>query len=116
MPAQENSCAYVLDALRHIGVRGDYEASHHEDRRRPAQAVEGAGGEDGEADVAVGTNRHRAVSEAERTRRRIMNKLFVIVTALSLTACAQPGQNRYGWQDVGHATEVEFGRVVAMRA
>src|SRR6185312_673212 len=44
-----------------------------------------------------------------------MKHLTASLLALMLTACAQPGQNRYGYQDVGHATSVEFGRVVSER-
>lgn len=33
----------------------------------------------------------------------------------TLTACQHPGQNRYGYQDVGKATKVVFGTVVSHR-
>jgi outer membrane lipoprotein SlyB len=38
-----------------------------------------------------------------------------IVLATLLTGCNQPGQNRYGYQDVGRNTEVEFGTVIKSR-
>jgi outer membrane lipoprotein SlyB len=39
---------------------------------------------------------------------------LIAATAL-LTACQQPGQNRYGYQDVGRATTVEFGTIISER-
>lgn len=44
-----------------------------------------------------------------------MKRLFTITLCLMLAACQQPGQNQYGFQDVGKATEVRFGTVVAMK-
>jgi outer membrane lipoprotein SlyB len=41
--------------------------------------------------------------------------LAVLFLSLSLSACAVDSQNTYGWQDVGHETSVEFGRIVAAR-
>ena len=38
-----------------------------------------------------------------------------LLTAAILTSCAQPNQNRYGFQDVGHASEVEFGTLISSR-
>lgn len=32
-----------------------------------------------------------------------------------LTACTQPGQSQYGFQDVGHATVVQYGEVTDSR-
>jgi outer membrane lipoprotein SlyB len=44
-----------------------------------------------------------------------MKKLLLIAT-LALSACAQlPGQNQYGYQDVGKTSIVEFGTVVSSR-
>ena len=37
-----------------------------------------------------------------------------LVLAL-LTGCTQPGLSHYGYQDVGHATAVEFGTVISER-
>ncbi len=37
------------------------------------------------------------------------------VAALSLGACASQSQNRYSYRDVGQATSVEFGTVMATR-
>lgn len=37
------------------------------------------------------------------------------VLALALAGCADPTQNRYNYKDVGQATSVEFGTVVAKR-
>jgi outer membrane lipoprotein SlyB len=46
-----------------------------------------------------------------------MKKIITLVTAACLlSACQQPGMNRYGYQDVGHAAVVEFGTVIASRA
>lgn len=44
-----------------------------------------------------------------------MKKLIAVITALSLTACAQPGQDRYGHRDVGKATIVKYGTVIDTR-
>ena len=41
--------------------------------------------------------------------------ITIIAAAFLLTACAQPSQNRYGYQDVGQASVVEFGTVIAER-
>ena len=40
---------------------------------------------------------------------------IAILLAISLTACQHPGQSKYGYQDVGKATRVQFGTVVAHR-
>ncbi len=47
-----------------------------------------------------------------------MNRLSLPLAALllaSLSACHQPGQNRYGYQDVGQTSVVQFGTVVSLR-
>lgn len=44
-----------------------------------------------------------------------MKRLIALLLLASLTACAHPGQNRYGYQDVGQASVVEFGTVVSER-
>lgn len=45
-----------------------------------------------------------------------MRKSLAAIMALTLlTACQHPGQNRYGYQDVGKATRVTFGTVVSYR-
>ncbi len=42
--------------------------------------------------------------------------LILALVASVLAGCANlPGQNRYGYQDVGQVTEVEFGKVIAVR-
>jgi outer membrane lipoprotein SlyB len=43
-----------------------------------------------------------------------MKRISIILLAC-LTACTQPGQNRYGYQDVGRNTIVEFGTVISER-
>lgn len=54
---------------------------------------------------------------AVKTKDHFMKKLLCLAAlALVLSSCATAGQNRYGWQDVGKATEVEFGRVIKSRA
>lgn len=46
-----------------------------------------------------------------------MNKTIAACLLLTtLTACQHPGQNRYGYQDVGKTTHVKFGTVVTHRA
>lgn len=42
-------------------------------------------------------------------------QIAAILVLTTLTACAQPGQNRYDWQDVGKDVTVEFGRVISER-
>jgi len=43
-----------------------------------------------------------------------MKKTIACLLSVSLlTACTHPSQNRYGYQDVGQATVVEFGTVVS---
>ena len=47
-----------------------------------------------------------------------MKSHHAIASALLLTllsACQHPGQNRYGYQDVGKATSVQFGTVISLR-
>lgn len=45
-----------------------------------------------------------------------MNKTIASCLILTtLTACQHPGQNRYGYQDVGKTTSVKFGTVVSRR-
>lgn len=45
-----------------------------------------------------------------------MKKTLAACLALTLlTGCQHPGQNRYGYQDVGKATHVAFGTVVSFR-
>lgn len=45
-----------------------------------------------------------------------MNKTIAACLILTtLTACQHPGQNRYGYQDVGKTTSVKFGTVVSHR-
>jgi outer membrane lipoprotein SlyB len=45
-----------------------------------------------------------------------MKRIIAALCVLSLlSACAHPSQNRYGFQDVGRATQVDYGRVVAVR-
>ncbi len=44
-----------------------------------------------------------------------MKKIISIILCLSLAACQQPGQNQYGFADVGKATNVEFGTVISMK-
>lgn len=39
----------------------------------------------------------------------------ILMAASGLTACQNPNQNRYSYQDVGRASVVEFGAVVAVR-
>jgi outer membrane lipoprotein SlyB len=43
------------------------------------------------------------------------NIAMAILAASLLSACAHPGQDRYGYQDVGKATKVAFGTVVTRR-
>jgi outer membrane lipoprotein SlyB len=45
-----------------------------------------------------------------------IRKSTLLLTLASLSACNHPGQNRYGYQDVGQATVVKFGTVVSERA
>src|SRR4051794_39249430 len=42
-------------------------------------------------------------------------KALALAATLVLASCAQPGQNRYGFQDVGRPTAVEFGTLIASR-
>ena len=42
-------------------------------------------------------------------------KLRYLFAILPLAACAHPGQNRYGFQDVGKPTAVSFGTVITSR-
>ncbi|HEX4608227.1 MAG TPA: hypothetical protein VH092_08475 [Urbifossiella sp.] len=43
-----------------------------------------------------------------------MKKSITLLLSVSLlTACTQPGQNRYGYQDVGQASIVVFGTVIS---
>lgn len=59
-------------------------------------------------------NRNRRV--VSRTSINQLPSLALSVLALTcLTACQHPGQNRYGWQDVGQATRVTFGTVISVR-
>ncbi len=43
---------------------------------------------------------------------RIKALAALAVVALSLSACATPGQNQYDWTNAGQAIETEFGTVV----
>src|SRR4051812_40909855 len=44
------------------------------------------------------------------------NRITASLLALTLlTACQHPGQGRYGYQDVGQASVVEFGKVISLR-
>jgi outer membrane lipoprotein SlyB len=45
----------------------------------------------------------------------ILSVAMAILLALFVTGCTQPGQNRYGYADVGKATQVEFGQIIAMK-
>lgn len=42
-------------------------------------------------------------------------KLAALLIPILLTACHPPSQNRYGYQDVGKNTLIEYGRVVSAR-
>ena len=42
-------------------------------------------------------------------------KYLSLILLAALAACSQPGQNRYGYQDVGQATALEFGTIVSVR-
>lgn len=42
-------------------------------------------------------------------------KILALSTALTLGACAHPGQNNYGEFDVGQNIQTEFGTIVHMR-
>ena len=45
-----------------------------------------------------------------------MKKTLTLLLAVSLlTGCTQPGQNRYGYQDVGQSATVTFGTVITER-
>jgi outer membrane lipoprotein SlyB len=45
-----------------------------------------------------------------------MKKLIPLFAAVALLAsCAHPGQNRYGYQDVGKKSTVSFGTVISLR-
>jgi outer membrane lipoprotein SlyB len=45
-----------------------------------------------------------------------MKSITTACLALALlTGCTQPGQNRYGYQDVGHGAVVKFGTVITSR-
>ncbi len=44
-----------------------------------------------------------------------MKRYIALLLLVSLTACARPSQNRYGYQDVGQASVVEFGTVISER-
>ncbi len=46
---------------------------------------------------------------------RVLLLIGTTVAAGSLAACQNPNQNRYSYQDVGRASVVEFGTVVAVR-
>ena len=40
---------------------------------------------------------------------------LVVLTCLSIAGCATQGQSRYSYQDVGRASVVEFGTIIAAR-
>lgn len=42
-------------------------------------------------------------------------KLAALLIPLMMTACHPPSQNRYGYQDVGKNTLIEYGRVTSSR-
>ena len=44
-----------------------------------------------------------------------MKRIIALLSILAFTACAQPGQSQYGYQDVGHATVVQYGVVESSR-
>ncbi|MFP5513018.1 MAG: hypothetical protein ACLGJC_08050 [Alphaproteobacteria bacterium] len=48
-------------------------------------------------------------------RKLLISAATSICLAASLTGCATQGQSRYSFQDVGRASAVEFGTVVASR-
>ena len=60
-----------------------------------------------------------SVSDQETSLRqsvkRRMAAALLAIAALSLGACATQSQNRYSHRDVGRATSVEFGTVMATR-
>lgn len=41
--------------------------------------------------------------------------VVLLAAAAALSGCATQGQNRYSYQDVGRATAVEFGTIIASR-
>jgi outer membrane lipoprotein SlyB len=47
--------------------------------------------------------------------KAMKNHLLALAAILTLSACAQPGQNRYGQADVGKASLVQFGTVMLTR-
>jgi outer membrane lipoprotein SlyB len=42
-------------------------------------------------------------------------KHTALLLAATLTACAPASQNRYGYQDVGQASVIEYGKIIAER-
>jgi len=54
--------------------------------------------------------------EQQPEKDSIMNhSIALLLTAALLAACTNPNQNRYGFQDVGHASEVMFGTLISSR-
>ncbi|WP_247877315.1 hypothetical protein [Azospirillum brasilense] len=54
-------------------------------------------------------------TDVRRATKRGLSAVVLGMAVLSLGACASQSQNRYSYRDVGHATSVEFGTVMATR-
>ncbi|MGQ9371736.1 outer membrane lipoprotein [Azospirillum sp. A39] len=50
-----------------------------------------------------------------QSRRRLSAATLTVAAAIALGGCATQGQSRYSYQDVGRASLVEFGTVLASR-